>query len=143
MPTAVFVDAAFFLKRFKSVYQDRDCNDVRIVARTLCDAVLCHIMFPRKPSRDMESQILESKELYRIFVYDCPPLLKKTHSPISNKPIDFSKTETAQFRLAFHEQLKKLRKVALRLGQLDDGDGWQLKQTLPKPYFKKSGLLRI
>lgn len=69
---------------------------------------------------------VESDELYRILFYDCPPLLKKAHNPITGKVIDFSKTEVSNFRLEFYRELKKLRKVALRLGVLKDRGGWKI-----------------
>ncbi|MFN7399499.1 MAG: NYN domain-containing protein [Sandaracinobacter sp.] len=68
----------------------------------------------------------DSPALYRIFFYDCPPLTKKLHYPVSKKPLDMSKTPTAQFRLAVHEELRKTRKVALRLGRLSDLSSWKL-----------------
>ena len=68
MPTAVFVDAGFFLKRFPKVYPTKDSSDPAIVARTLHEMVLGHLN-----QRDG----VDRRDLYRIFVYDCPPLSKK------------------------------------------------------------------
>jgi len=65
----------------------------------------------------------EHRQLYRIFYYDCPPLMKKVHNPITRKLVDFSKTPLATWRLQFFEELKKLRKVALRLGYLNERSG--------------------
>lgn len=42
------------------------------------------------------------------------------HHPLTNKCIDFSKSERAKWRLAFHEALREKRKVALRLGVMDE-----------------------
>ncbi len=78
------------------------------------------------------------RKLFRIFYYDCPPLQKKAHNPISGKSIDFSKTKTAQWRLAFFAELKKLRKVALRLGDLNEKGGhWTVNQSQMKELLKK------
>jgi uncharacterized LabA/DUF88 family protein len=118
MPTAVFVDAGFFLKRFPAVYESRDAADPALVARTLHEMALDHLR---------QKGDVERRDLYRIFVYDCPPLAKKAHSPISGRPVDFARSSTATFRLQFHLQLKSLRKVALRLGRLQDRHGWRLK----------------
>jgi uncharacterized LabA/DUF88 family protein len=69
--------------------------------------------------------------LYRVLVYDCPPLAKKMHLPVSRKAIDLSKTPTYAFRVAFHQALRSERKVALRMGVLKDGLAhWQLR---PEP----------
>jgi uncharacterized LabA/DUF88 family protein len=50
--------------------------------------------------------------------------------------MDFSKSPTAIFRLELHHQLKCLRKVALRLGRLQDRRAWRIKPE------KLSALLR-
>jgi uncharacterized LabA/DUF88 family protein len=71
----------------------------------------------------------ERKALYRIFIYDCPPLVKKAQTPRSLKPLDFGKTLEAVFRLALHAELRRLRKVALRLGVLQDGRRWRIKDA--------------
>jgi uncharacterized LabA/DUF88 family protein len=70
----------------------------------------------------------ERKDLYRIFVYDCPPLAKKTQYPKSGRAIDFSETPNAVFLSRFHQELTCLRKVVLRLGRLQDSSGWRLQQ---------------
>ena len=103
MPTAVIVDAAFFLKRFRRVYPALDARDPEVVASTLYTMSMAHVA---------------DAELYRILVYDCPPLDKKSNHPITGESVDFSKLPGALFRLEFHEQLKRLRKVALRMGYL-------------------------
>ena len=118
MPTAVFVDAGFYLKRFPVVYPNKDSSDPAVVAKTLYEMALDHLTQRGGPER---------RVLYRIFVYDCPPLTKKAQWPISKAPLDFSRTDTATLRLQFHEELKRLRKVALRLGRLQDLKTWRLK----------------
>lgn len=64
--------------------------------------------------------------LYRIFYYDCLPLGKKVHNPISKKIVDFSKTDEYVFRTDLLEALKRKRKVALRIGTLKDNHNWQI-----------------
>jgi hypothetical protein len=133
MPTAVFVDAGFFLKRFPKVYFTKDGSDPGVVARTLHAMALDHLN-----QRDGADR----RDLYRIFVYDCPPLSKKAQFPISGKPIDFSRSDIAQFRLQFHDELKCLRKVAVRLGRLQDMKSWRLKASSlrfsPRPIIKRA-----
>lgn len=111
MPAAVMVDGEFFLKRLRFLKGDmsprRAVGALRWMARE-------HV------KRD-------DRELYRIFFYDCPPLLKKAHYPKSNRAIDFSQTPTARWRQEFHREIRKLRKAALRLGVLNDKSGkWKL-----------------
>jgi uncharacterized LabA/DUF88 family protein len=127
MSTAVFLDAGFFLKRFPKVYHTKDSRDPAIVARTLHEMALGHLS-----QRDGADQ----RNLYRIFVYDCVPLEKKAETPIAHSAIDFSQTDTAQFRRQFHTELKCLRKVALRLGRLQDTKNWRLKVPVLRALLK-------
>ncbi|MEW6382338.1 MAG: hypothetical protein AB1611_22470 [bacterium] len=75
---------------------------------------------------------VDQEILYRIFYYDCSPLQKKAHNPITKKCIDFSKSNQAIFRIQFHQELKKKRKVALRLGELKDYGGWIIRPAKTK-----------
>lgn len=123
MSTAIFVDLGFFIKRFSKVYAGRDVTDPAVVARTMHEMALSHLTHRSDPER---------RDLYRIFVYDCAPLMKKVQCPISKRPLDFAKTPTATGRLALHEELKCLRKVALRLGRLQDFGEWKIKPHVLK-----------
>jgi uncharacterized LabA/DUF88 family protein len=127
MPTAVFVDAGFFLKRFPKVYRTKEATNATVVARTLHEMALDHLS---------QRNAVERRELYRIFVYDCLPLSKKAETPISRTAVDFSQTATAKFRLSFHDELRCLRKVALRLGRLQDTKSWRLKPPVLRSLLK-------
>jgi uncharacterized LabA/DUF88 family protein len=116
MLTAILVDGAFFLKRFPKIYMKHDPMDPTTVAKTMRKMACYHL------NDNKGSQV---HDLYRIFFYDCPPVMKKAQYPVSKKPVDFSKTPSAKFRLALHAEIKKLRKVALRLGQLSDYSEWK------------------
>lgn len=105
MSTAVLVDAAFFLKRCRRVYPDIDARDPVVVARTLYRMCMAHV---------------DKSDLHRILVYDCPPLERKSHHPVTGESVDFSVLPGSLFRRDFHTQLKRMRKVALRLGYLRD-----------------------
>ena len=61
-----------------------------------------------------------------IFYYDCLPLDKKVHNPISKKLVDYSLTDEYKFRMDLLETLKRKRKVALRIGTLKDNHNWQI-----------------
>lgn len=124
MPTAVLVDGGFFLYRYRAL---RGSSTPDTAARDLHRMCLRHL-------RESEG----TRKLYRIFYYDCPPLSKKVHHPISGKAIDLSRTETAQWRLAFHEELRKKRKVALRLGYLNDRSGhWEIRPETLKALLNR------
>jgi len=79
--------------------------------------------------------------LYRIFYYDCEPLAKKAHNPISGKAIDFSKSDEFKFRSGLIEALKKKRKVALRIGMLKDNKIWAFRPHVAKTLL--SGKLKM
>ncbi len=61
-------------------------------------------------------------ELYRIFYYDCPPISKKMYHPLLGKTIDLGQQDYFKWMNDFLTLLKQKRKVALRLGVLDDAN---------------------
>jgi uncharacterized LabA/DUF88 family protein len=117
--TAVLIDGGFFLKRYPRIYGEKPENPVK-VAKILHEMALQHLE-EKHSGKDIENI------LYRIFYYDSYPFQKKTHNPISKKIIDFSKTPVSAFRQALFAELKKKRKVALRLGYLKDSFNWQIR----------------
>lgn len=114
---AILVDLAFFLFRYRSLVEDSSepPHSPKEVARALWQTALKHV--------DRRG----GEELYRVLVYDCRPLEKKAHNPVTKKAIDFKKTSAYEFRMALHHELVCLRKVALRLGELHDGRRWRIK----------------
>jgi uncharacterized LabA/DUF88 family protein len=134
MATAILVDGAFFLRRFKHCFPDHDREDPESVAHGLGMLAFWHLVQRIGPTHVMEqvSQhhlLAESRQFYRIFFYDCPPFEKRMHWPISHKSIDFSKTPEAQFRIQLHREILKIRKVALRLGRLNETAKWRLTEN--------------
>jgi uncharacterized LabA/DUF88 family protein len=133
MATALVIDGAFFLRRFKWSFPFVDGSDPVEAAKAVRWMGFWHLALRLTPQVMNEAvtkqgfQPAESAELYRIFFYDCPPLTKRMHRPVSKQAIDLSKTPEAQFRLAVHKELQKIRKVALRLGRLNDATEWRLK----------------
>ena len=121
MSTAILVDVAFFLKRFRYSYPNLNQNDPEVVGKTLYSMCLAHV---------------EDRELYRILAYDCPPLDKKTHHPLTGNAIDFSRLKGSVFRIELHSYLKRQRKVALRLGYLR-GTSWKIKPQATKKLLSR------
>ncbi|GAB4323744.1 MAG: NYN domain-containing protein [Bacteroidales bacterium] len=124
--TAILVDGPFFIKRYRSINKVKNPDPVR-TANDLWEMCLKHLTQAKN----------ESFDLYRIFYYDCLPYDKKQHNPISGKSIDFSKTEQYDFQVRFFEELKKKRKVALRLGVLEDRKRWIIKPPKTKDLLAK------
>lgn len=65
------------------------------------------------------------------------PMIKKQHNPINGRSIDFSKTDQYKFQLAFLDELKKKRKLALRLGVLEDRKRWIIRPSVTKSLLSK------
>ena len=129
MATAILVDGGFFIKRFRSLQPD-NAFDPRRAAECIHRWASAHLSPPspkRRPNGEPPVQPQAKRELYRIFFYDCPPLDKKLHNPISKRAIDFSKSNEALFRLELHKILRTKRKVALRLGHLSTDTRWTIK----------------
>lgn len=115
---AVLIDGGFFIKRFNALYnKDRKMSGTE-VAEHLYTMAHKHV-----GNRNI---------LYRIFYYDCEPLSKKAHNPISGKAVDFSKSDEYKFRSELIEALKKKRKLALRIGVLKDNKTWTLRPHIVK-----------
>lgn len=132
MATAILIDGAYFIKRFRSL-EPHNALDPKRAAEQAVRWSLAHLS--QKVGRNKEIRI--RSDLYRIFFYDCPPVEKKMHRAISKKSIDYSKSEEATFRLALHEQLRQKRKVALRLGHLSPDVTWTLKPEVIQQLLKK------
>lgn len=110
---AVLIDGGFFIKRYKSLYGSENWLNAEKIAKCIHEAALKHV--------DKSEQ-----SLYRIFYYDCEPLSKRFHHPITKRVVDFSKSEIYQFRMQLFAELRKKRKVALRLGRLKEYGNWQI-----------------
>jgi len=115
MGTAILIDGAFFLKRFRRIEPDNYFNAER-AADCAWRWALAHL-----------KQRNTRHELYRIFFYDCPPLEKQMRDPLTKKNVNFKASEEAIFRQDLHQRLRTKRKVALRLGHLSDMTEWTIK----------------
>lgn len=119
MPTAILIDGAYFIKRFRSIEPHNSLNAKR-ASEFAFRCAISHLSDGNGRKRD----------LYRIFFYDCPPLEKKLQNPITKKGVDFAKSREAIFRLELHDLLRDKRKVALRLGHLANDTPWTIKPNV-------------
>jgi len=124
--TAILVDGGFFIKRYKVINKIKKLNPIR-TANDLWEMCLKHLTQAKG----------EQYDLYRIFYYDCLPYEKKQHNPVSGKSIDFSKTEQNKFQYELFNELRKKRKIALRLGMLEDRKRWIIKPIKTKELLTK------
>lgn len=117
MKSAILVDGSYFIKRYRSLYPDWQDKTSSQVAQDLYDGLLRNL-------KHLNRNQNKKKPLYRIFFYDCPPLTKRVQNPVSKKGFNFGDTPEAHFRLALHEELRRFRKVALRLGRIAENSNW-------------------
>lgn len=146
MPTAVVIDGAYFLRRFRHTFPNLNPNSPEDICRGVSGIADYHLaarLGPVPTLRAIEAREflpVESPHLYRIFFYDCPPLTKRLHFPISKKSHNLSKTPEALLRLAIHEQLASVRKVALRLGRLNENvSSWRPRPEAVKRWLEEPG----
>lgn len=136
MKTAIFIDGSYFIRRLNYLYKNKkdfNLKDSKQIVSELSKICYRHLNIQNK-----QGEIVEKHDLYRIFFYDCPPLTKKVHLPISQKAYDFAKTADAILREQIFENLRKNRKTALRLGRLQDFGSWKLKPDVLKEILSKA-----
>ena len=106
--TAILVDGGFFRKRARNLWGDHSPEETADALFTYC-------------RRHLTERNIRH-DLYRIFYYDCPPLEKQMFHPLTRRSIDFKRTPQYLWTTDFFEALKKKRKVALRLGVIDENN---------------------
>ncbi len=136
MPTAILIDGAYFVRRFRAI-EPHNAHDAARAADLACRWAMLHLSDGTPQKENGNRAHRRRRDLYRIFFYDCPPLDKKLHNPISGTACDFKKSDEAKFRLALHAALLTKRKVALRLGHLASDTPWTIKPTKIDELLKK------
>jgi uncharacterized LabA/DUF88 family protein len=147
MPTAVVIDGAYFLRRFKHRYPELDQRSPHDLVLGIMWLAAAHVAIrsgidpaalidETDGKKVFDTTWTESTDLYRIFFYDCEPLTKRVHSPISKRSINLAQTPEALTRIALHQELLGVRKVALRLGRLSDQFGWRPKPGVVDTWLK-------
>lgn len=118
---AIMIDGGFFLKRLNCLCKPEDRNNVDYIIKMI--QILCS-----EHANKMDQKI------YRVFYYDCPPLSKGIHNPLSKKFVRFDKSELYGFKMDLFDKLRNMRKMALRLGRinLDTSSSWQIRPEVAK-----------
>ena len=104
--TAILVDGGFYKVRAHNLWGDKTPEERARELRDFCMSLLHNKH--------------EKRQLYRIFYYDCPPSGKKVFHPLLNSTIDLGRTDLFKWQTAFLNELKSMRKFALRLGELSE-----------------------
>lgn len=136
MQTAILIDGAYFLRRFR-VIEPHNAHNPSRAADLACRWAMLHLFAGSRAIEGVARTPAGRRDLYRTFLYDCPPLDKKLHNPISGICIDFKKSSEATFRRELHSILRTKRKVALRLGHLSSDTPWTIKPARIEALLKK------
>jgi hypothetical protein len=75
MPTAVLIDGGYFIKRFRRI-EPHNSYDADRAAELAHRWAMAHLKSPGGEKRD----------LYRIFFYDCPPLMNSPPAEVPEQP---------------------------------------------------------
>lgn len=119
MKTAILVDGAYYRRLAKYHFGDKSPEQR---AEELIRYCKYHLRVRNSKNSftidEDGKKVYAQNDLYRIFYYDCKPVDKKVYHPLLKKTVDLSKSPVYQWTNSFLEELKKKRKVALRLGFL-------------------------
>jgi uncharacterized LabA/DUF88 family protein len=116
---AILIDGGFFAKRLPKLVSEQHRTTAANVVGSI--RFMCH--------RHVEKLTGDSdpnwhQHVYRIFYYDAYPFEGQAHHPLTNRQIDFGKSDRAVFQHQLFDLLKKQRNVALRLGKVNRVGGW-------------------
>lgn len=134
MKTAILVDGGFFIRRYNQIKGFEKEDSPEIMAKNLVSYCFRHI---QKVNSYRTRYNLPPTELYRIYYYDASPFEGDSHNPITNRQFSFKNTPQYKFRHELFTELKKQRKIALRLGFLKNSSKeWVIRPKHTKPLIK-------
>lgn len=128
---AILIDGGYFLKRIRKELPPESTSTPEQIAKTVRRLCFNHIARITGNRGKFWQQ-----HLYRAFFYDAEPYTGVAHHPIANRQIEFAKSALALDRQALFEQLRKERKLALRLGKVNRDHDWALSPRLTKTALK-------
>ena len=123
MKTAILIDGAFYRKQADELFGEKTASERAWELFIYC---MKHLEKGK-----------ESRELYRIFYYDCPPLKKNIYHPLLKKDINFEQSELCSWMNRFLQELTTKRKLALRLGRLSEQASYTLRPSVVKDLMDK------
>ena len=129
---AILIDGGFYQKRAKVIWGDMSPKDGVNLLHSYLNRHLCH----------KRNNQIEFDHLYRVFYYDCPPADHAVFHPLKGSNVNLKKSPIYEYMTAFHQELIKRRKTALRLGKLaspsSNGLAYVLKDDAQKQLINKS-----
>lgn len=118
--TAILIDGGFYRKRAKHLWGEKSAQGRAKEVVAYCQAHLC----------DKDGN--EDRQLYRVFFYDCAPIGRSVYHPLRKSNVDLDKSETSAWMHSFLEEIKHMRKFALRLGVLSQQVNYNLRPDVTK-----------
>lgn len=124
--TTVLIDGGFFFQRVMFFTRKYFAKDLLLSAEQLGQIIKKIVKL------HIEDERSASRELYRVYYYDCPPPSNQVRLPIvpaghkTSGHMNFNSHTPYQLRRDLHDQLRSSRKTALRLGELAKNGEWQL-----------------
>lgn len=129
MKIAILVDGGYYRKRSSAVLGHKTAKERAEELYSYCNRHL----------KETNYGDTIRHNLYRIFYYDCPPIDKQIFNPITQKNIDFSKSDIKAWTNDFFKELSHKRKIALRLGELNENSvHYNLKPSITKKILNGS-----
>lgn len=119
--TAILIDGGFYRKRAKYLWGEKSAQDRAKEVMAYCQAHLS----------DKDGN--EDRQLYRVFFYDCEPIGRRSvYHPLKKENVDLDKSDTGIWMKSFLEEIKHMRKFALRLGVLSQQVNYNLRPDVTK-----------
>ena len=129
---AILIDGSFFLKRLEHFRSRYFKSHPALSPEQTLRLINSHINKHLNAYKSNFQKNSVNYHLYRTYFYDAPPLSVKAHFPLkcagesNRRIIDFAKSPVGSYRRNLLEQLKRQRKLALRLGELRHDKQWKL-----------------
>ena len=124
---AILIDGSYFLKRLPHLLPPDELGSPENIVKQVRRLCFNHVKRLVGPPGRMWLQ-----HVYRIFFYDATPYEGKAQHPLDHSRIDFGKTSVAADKRALFEELRKVRKLALRLGKVNQVSDWTIAPKLTK-----------
>lgn len=119
--TAILIDGGFYRKRAKYLWGEKSAQERAKEVMAYCQAHLS----------DKDGN--EDRQLYRVFFYDCEPIGRRSvYHPLKKANVDLDKSDTGIWMKSFLEEIKHMRKFALRLGVLSQQVNYNLRPDVTK-----------
>lgn len=127
---AILVDGGFYRVRAFNLFGEKGPVDRANELITYCNR---HLLLDQSSGSRGEKH-----RLYRIFYYDCPPMERNLYHPLQGDLINMKKEDQYQWSKTFFKELANKRKVALRMGELQEKEsGFRIKAKTTNKLCRK------